>query len=230
MNKDAKKDGKFGFVNFSNKEALEKAHAALNKSFLSGKQIVTNIQAGSSTTRNLAKSKLSYPETFTVKVWQLPPGLTEEEIREKAKVFGRVFHVKHFKAEGYAYINYLDKMEAQVAAAELTEFGGKPISAQFQQAGLGSSSKDTSRLQGQQHQPWTTRHDAHFTHPRTQVSTQQDRPSLADPRTAQGFHVRPQPTAQDFYTQRQAQALSMQAQSSFGLSQAGQQNSNLRLA
>jgi len=68
-------------------------------------------------------------DNTSVYVGGVPPGATEDDIRQTFKKFGDILDIRHFKPQGYAFVKYVNKLGAAKAihAMNGNEFMGQSL-------------------------------------------------------------------------------------------------------
>ncbi|XP_022792939.1 nucleolysin TIAR-like [Stylophora pistillata] len=108
----------YGFVSFVKKEDAEKAMREMKGQQLRGRNIRTNWAARKATvpvTKQLSLDEISRqasPYNSTVYVGNLPPGCTDDTLRQNFSHFGQIYDIKIFPEKFYGFIKFYTHEQA----------------------------------------------------------------------------------------------------------------------
>lgn len=103
----------YGFVSFLKKEDAERAMKEMKGQQLKGRNIRTNWAARKATTPQTTKqlsmeeiARQASPYNSTVYVGNLPPGCTDDTLRQNFSQFGQIYDIRIFPEKFYGFIKF----------------------------------------------------------------------------------------------------------------------------
>uniref|UniRef100_A0A915ENC4 RRM domain-containing protein n=1 Tax=Ditylenchus dipsaci TaxID=166011 RepID=A0A915ENC4_9BILA len=132
----------YGFVSYPKREEAERAIEQMNGQWLGRRTIRTNWATrkptdtagggyyGSSSKPSVDEiANQTGPENTSVYVGNIPPTCSDDDIRNVFKQYGSILDIRHFKAQGYAFVRFDAKSGAAKSIAEMNggEFMGQSI-------------------------------------------------------------------------------------------------------
>ncbi|KAI1712603.1 RNA recognition motif domain-containing protein [Ditylenchus destructor] len=128
----------YGFVSYPKREEAERAIEQMNGQWLGRRTIRTNWATRKPQDPSSyygAKpsvdeiSNQTGPENTSVYVGNLPPTCSDDDVRQTFKKYGTILDIRHFKAQGYAFVRFDSKPAATKSIAEMNggEFMGQSI-------------------------------------------------------------------------------------------------------